>query len=97
MSTPIALWLADKLEDPSDTHGFDLVKGNAAAELIRQHQVIKAQHKVLEQALEALTTASRRFELLAAHDDATHNGAKPSAGYNDCQTALTAIQEALES
>lgn len=96
MKTPIALWLADKLEDPTNTHGYDLVKGSAAAELIRQHEVIEAQRKVLEQVREALTTASRRFELLAAHDDATHNGAKPSAGYNDCQTVITAIQEQLK-
>lgn len=51
MKTPIALWLADKLEDPTNTHGYDLVKGGAAAELIRQHEVI-------EQALAALMQIS---------------------------------------
>ena len=65
------------------------------AEHLAGNAVIAAQRKVLEQVREALTTASRRFELLAAHDDATHNGAKPSAGYSDCQTALAAIQEQL--
>ena len=54
------------------------------------------QRKVLEQALESLIVASRRFDLLAAHNDNERNGLKPSAGYADCQVTVTAIQEQLK-
>jgi len=39
MKTPISIWLADKLEDPTDAHGYRLVANNAAAELRRLHEV----------------------------------------------------------
>jgi hypothetical protein len=46
MSTPIALWLADKLEDPESSHGYRLVANNAADELRRlqqENEQLKAQ------------------------------------------------------
>ena len=47
---PIAIWLADKLEDPESTHGYRLVANNSANELRRLHeeiQSLKAQRKPL--------------------------------------------------
>ena len=46
MSTPIALWLAEKLEDPESAHGYRLVANNAADELRRlqqENEQLKAQ------------------------------------------------------
>ena len=50
MSTPIALWLAEKLEDPESAHGYRLVANNAADELRRlqqENEQLKAQRKPL--------------------------------------------------
>lgn len=46
-------------------------------------------HSLNTELLEALNTAARRFELLAAHDDTIRNGVRPSVGYEEARAATT--------
>lgn len=53
------------------------------------------EREALRQARDALATAARRFEFLAAYDDTERNGACPSAGYAECVAAVEEIEAAL--
>lgn len=98
--TPIAEWLADKLEDPTDTHGYRLVANNAAVELRRldkvefEHKLCKLQIEELRRLnadlLEALEEVVRVFESNppSISDTVWVTGGSPETLYDHCRAAI---------
>ena len=82
MSTPIALWLAEKLEDPESAHGYRLVANNAADELRRLHQENEQLKAQTEQSIGCQCPAC--LKTLHASDCAVHNAPAHPVGECDC-------------